>query len=700
MGEALEALSRKTQLRPKSIEALHFPSQVPAAGGDLDEWMQMASTFLKIDTQSIETPYPEVESFLRGCGPAIIRLDSEQGPLFLAIVRSRCGFLGVLAPDLTLRWIRAQTIGELLRRPVEAPFLQEISRALDNAQVGIRRRTSIAKAMAAHRLRAAQIEGCWILRSGSFSPIATQIRESRLVRRLAFFLSSYTIDYLLALGSWWVIGRAALQGRLNFGLLVGWACMLFTRVPLGMLTNWTQGLVAVHAGALLKNRLLAGCLRLSPEEVRRQGVGQLLGRVIESEALESLALGGGLTGLAAVIEIIVVCVVLIWGASNLLLALMLLACIAVMVLVARGYFNRRDSWTAERIEITNALVERMIGHRTRLAQEPRTQWHVSEDAALDSYLEVCARLDRSGLRLVAIVPRGWIILGLLCLAPAIISGTAAPTMLAVAFGGILLGQSAIQKLTQSLAYLTGAMIAWKQVKPLFHATAHEEETGSVSALALTADATFSADSNQAPPVLAMYDVAFRHEGRAENALDNCNLMVRAGEQLLLEGASGSGKSTLVSLAGGLRQPHSGLILLRGLDRKTLGSRAWRRLVACVPQFGENHIFSASLAFNLLMGRRWPATPQDCVEAEQVCRELGLGELLDRMPGGLQQPVGETGWQLSYGERSRVFIARALLQGADLTILDENLGALDPERLPQVAGCIRRRASTLLVTAHP
>jgi ATP-binding cassette subfamily B protein len=101
-----------------------------------------------------------------------------------------------------------------------------------------------------------------------------------------------------------------------------------------------------------------------------------------------------------------------------------------------------------------------------------------------------------------------------------------------------------------------------------------------------------------------------------------------------------------------------------------------------------------------MGRRWPPRPEDYEEAESVCRELGLGDLLDRMPAGLQQPIGETGWQLSYGERSRLFLARALLQRADLLILDESLGALDPETLPQVTDCIRHRASTLLVIAHP
>jgi ABC-type multidrug transport system fused ATPase/permease subunit len=142
------------------------------------------------------------------------------------------------------------------------------------------------------------------------------------------------------------------------------------------------------------------------------------------------------------------------------------------------------------------------------------------------------------------------------------------------------------------------------------------------------------------------------------------------------------------------------VLASGLDRGSVGERGWRRRIACAPQFYENHVFSAPLAFNLLVGRAWPPSPQDLAAAEEMCRELGLGDLLARMPGGLFQQVGETGWQLSHGERSRLFIARALLQRAPLLVLDESFAALDPETLERALACVLRRAETLIVIAHP
>jgi ATP-binding cassette subfamily B protein len=121
------------------------------------------------------------------------------------------------------------------------------------------------------------------------------------------------------------------------------------------------------------------------------------------------------------------------------------------------------------------------------------------------------------------------------------------------------------------------------------------------------------------------------------------------------------------------------LLLNGLDRHTLGE-AWYRTATSATKFHENHIMTRPRAYNLLMGRGWPATEEALAEARAVCEELGLGPLLDRMPAGLMQQVGETGWQFSHGEKSRIFLARAMLQNADLTVLDERFPALDPETL--------------------
>jgi ABC-type transport system involved in cytochrome bd biosynthesis fused ATPase/permease subunit len=71
-----------------------------------------------------------------------------------------------------------------------------------------------------------------------------------------------------------------------------------------------------------------------------------------------------------------------------------------------------------------------------------------------------------------------------------------------------------------------------------------------------------------------------------------------------------------------------------------------------------------------------------------------------MPAGLQQLVGETGWQLSHGERSRIFVARSLLQVLDVRVLDESFAALDPDTLDEVLAAVLARPEALIVIAHP
>ncbi len=108
--------------------------------------------------------------------------------------------------------------------------------------------------------------------------------------RLLALAIAHALQYGLWILAWYLVGSHVLSGGTDRGWLIPWALLLLTLVPLRVLITRLQGWAAIGAGALMKQRLFFGSLRLDPDSLRHQGAGQLLGRVLESEAVEALAL--------------------------------------------------------------------------------------------------------------------------------------------------------------------------------------------------------------------------------------------------------------------------------------------------------------------------------------------------------------------------------------------------------------------------
>jgi len=690
LSEAVESLARTTRL---AVDAGALPPPpVGVVSGSSDEaerWLVAAADRLGVEAEPLRAPYHEIEGMLLRGGPLIVRVASGDSPLYLLVLGGRRGKVRLLAPDLSVHRLPVGEVRAALCALDESRVSPRIDGLLEEAGLHGRRQARAGQALLREHLAGGLFGGCWLLRAPPSAPFVGQLRQAGLLGLIAVVGGCHLFQYLVMLGAWWLIGRGALVGRLDTGWLLGWALLLLTMVLLQLVALWFQGRFFIGAGGLLKQRLLSGVLRLDPEEVRHLGAGQFLSRIYESESLEALMLGGGYLALLAVVELGLALVVLALGAGGAMHVALLIAWVALVVLLAWQSWTARASWTESRLELTNDLVERMVGHRTRLAQQPPEQWHEGEDALLSSYLTASHQMDVLG-PLVAAIPSGWGVIGVAGLAAPFVTGKASMAAVAVSLGGIILGSRALARFAEGLNGIAGAAIAWRRVAPILAAATRGRVRG-----ALEGDGDGAAET-----VAEAHEVVFGYAGRPHTVLDCVDLKIRHGERALLLGPSGGGKSTLVSLLAGVRRPQTGLLLMRGLDMETLGEAQWRRYVAAAPQFHENHVLTGTFCFNLLMGRDWPPTHDDLSEAERICAELGLGELIARMPAGLMQMVGDTGWQLSHGERSRLYLARALLQGAQLVVLDESFAALDPHNLERAIACARTRAATLLVVAHP
>jgi ATP-binding cassette subfamily B protein len=722
LGEAIERLAHHSGMPGRPVSQLPVPDAALQRGGQpIGPWIEAAATFLGLEAEPIGASYAELPPLLRKAGPALVQLPGEGSPEVLLLLGERRSRLLVLTPALRVEAIEWRALHTALCHELEAPVRPSVDALLEQAHVPDRRRSQVRTLILGERLGPLWLDVGWLLRLPPGRAFGTQLKHARLTRRLALLIAAHTTQYALGLLSWWLIGQGLLLGQVEQGWLIAWAMLVLTQVPVQMLSNWVAARMNIQAGGLLKQRLLAGALRMDVEQVRRQGAGQLLGRVLEADAFEALALNGGLAGLLAVIELIFSAAVLAVGAGP-VPALLLLAWTALILLGGWRCIQSRQRWNGSRLGMTNDLIERMIGHRTRLAQEARERWHEGEDQALERYQHASEHLDRREVLLTGLMPRGWLLIGVTGLALSLALGGGSLVALAIGVGGVLLAYRAFGRLVAGLSALAEAGSAWKQISGLFRTASRTEDAAMPLLSAPTPVRGLETRegpllpsrpgrSRQSAPrgrvsraepdvLLEAQHLVFRYQERGEPVLRGCDLRIHRGEHLLLEGPSGGGKSTLGALLAGLRQPQAGLLLLHGLDRRTLGPDRWRAGVVAAPQFHENHVFSGTLAFNLLMGRAWPPRPEDLELATSICHELGLGDLLERMPAGIMQIVGETGWQLSHGERSRLFIARALIQQADLLVLDESFAALDPETLRRCYQCISARVPSLLVIAHP
>ena len=692
LGEGLEALARAGGLSPRAVESLEPPPNLQADLTLATRWLDWAASRLGLEVEPVDAAVPDADALLQQAGPALVPwADPQAGMGFLLLLGGRGRSVRLLAPDLRAARCPRDTLRRALCRRHEQPLEAELDALLAQAGGAPRRRGAARAALMRDRLADQRITPWWLLRLPAGAPVRAQALHARLPQRLAGLLAVFTVLYGCEIAAWALIGQGVLEGRLDFGWLGAWALLLATMLPLQWLGTVLDAGFALRAGSLVKARLLAGALRMDVDQVRRQGVGMLLGRVIESQALETLAVGGGVALLVAAIELVFAASVLALGAAALPHLALLAGWLALTALACTRLGARLRHWTLTRMSLTHELIEQMVGHRTRLAQERAARRERRDDAALHGYLDASRGYDRASLPLLAMLPAAWIVCALALLAPAFVAGSGGAAALATSLGGILLAQRAFAGLAGGLSSLARAGIAWQQVGDLFRAGAQDDSR--VPPVFVDAEGRPAPDA----PLVDARDLRFAHA--ANPVLRGVDLRIDAGEHLLLQGPSGGGKSTLAAMLTGLRKPQSGLLLLQGLDAPTLGSQ-WGGLATAAPQFHENHILSGSVAFNLLMGRQWPAGAAALWEAQSLCEELGLGELLRRMPAGLQQRIGETGWQLSHGERSRLFLARALLQRAPLTVLDETFASLDPETMSQCLACVQRHSRTLLVIAHP
>jgi len=196
------------------------------------------------------------------------------------------------------------------------------------------------------------------------------------------------------------------------------------------------------------------------------------------------------------------------------------------------------------------------------------------------------------------------------------------------------------------------------------------------------------------------DIVFKNVtfsyGTRTDVFQNLNLTIRRNRITALIGESGSGKTTIASLLQKIYPVNEGAVFIGDTNIHYFSNESLRHLVGIVPQ--NLDLFAGTVTENIAVGEFTP--DMSCIIS--ICRELGMLNFIEKLPGGFNTMIGEHGASLSGGEKQRLAIARALYRQPRILILDEATSSLDSDTEQEVFTFLKdlkKQGKTILIIAH-
>ncbi|MDR0642580.1 MAG: ABC transporter ATP-binding protein/permease [Treponema sp.] len=194
-------------------------------------------------------------------------------------------------------------------------------------------------------------------------------------------------------------------------------------------------------------------------------------------------------------------------------------------------------------------------------------------------------------------------------------------------------------------------------------------------------------------VFDQVDFAYRKGG--ESIIRNLSFEIKKGEKIGITGESGIGKSTVIRLLLRFWEPLGGEIRINGIPLGRISLKSLRSRIALVEQ--ETFIFNDTIAANIALER--PGAGME--EIVRSAKRAHIHDFIETLPEGYETPMGELNGRISGGERQRIGIARAMLSGPDMLVMDEPTSSLDVLNEKGLLKTLREEYgdTTILIISH-